>query len=165
MQYVFKNTQVITFLLLFILSSCDVSGGNAPNLFGNLKVFVTSSTYTGDLGGINGADEKCMADANYPGEGTYRALLSDGVTRSVNKDWVLIAGVKYVQADTGTVIATANSSSVFTFPLSASFKTSGSTLPYWSGLNASWVGESGLADNCQNWSSANSGFNGPIGRA
>jgi hypothetical protein len=63
-----------------------------------------------------------MADANYPGEETYRALLSDGVTRSVNKDWVLIAGVKYVQADTGTVIATANSSSVFTFPLDAPLK-------------------------------------------
>jgi hypothetical protein len=38
-------------------------------------------------------------------------------------------------------------------------------LPYWSGLNASWVGETVQGDNCFNWTSDNSGFNGPIGRA
>jgi hypothetical protein len=165
MQYVFKNAQIVTLFVLSILSACGVSGGNAPNLFGNLKIFVTASTYTGNLGGVNGADDKCMADANYPGVGSYRALISDGTTRTTSKDWPIIAGVKYIQADTGAVIATANNSSVFTFPLSVAFKTSGSTLPYWSGLNASWVGETSLADNCQGWTSANGGFFGPIGRA
>lgn len=38
-------------------------------------------------------------------------------------------------------------------------------MPYWSGLNASWVGETVQGDNCFNWTSDNSGFNGPIGRA
>jgi hypothetical protein len=165
MQYVFKNAQLLNLLVLSILSSCGVSGGSAPNLFGNLKIFVTAATYTGNLGGVNGADAKCMADANYPGVGSYRALLADGTSRSTSKDWAIIAGVKYVQAVTGTVIATANNNSVFAFPLSAAFRTSGSTLPYWSGLNASWVGESNQVDNCQSWTSANGIYSGPIGRA
>lgn len=165
MQFDFKINNLLVLCILILNVSCGISGGNAPNLFGNMKIFVTSSTYTGALGGISGADEKCMSDANYPGEGTYRALLSDGSSRTTDKDWVIIAGVKYIQAEDETVIATANDSSIFKFPLSGAFKTSGSTLPYWSGLNASWVGESGVVNNCQNWTSANSIYSGPIGRA
>lgn len=165
MQYVSKNNLLPILVLLGFLTSCGFSGGSAPNLFGNMKIFVTSSSYTGNLGGISGADEKCMSDANYPGEGDYRALLSDGSSRSADKDWVIIAGVKYVQADDETVIGTANEDSVFKFPLSAAFQTSGTTLPYWSGLSATWEGQSSVVDNCQNWTSANALYSGPIGRA
>lgn len=165
MQYVFKKR--LFFILLFanFISSCGISGGAAPNLFGNMKIFVTSSLYTGNLGGISGADEKCMNDANYPGEGTYRALLSDGNSRTKDNDWVLIAGVKYIQAIGSQVIATATGSSIFQFPLSAAFKTSGSTLPYWTGLETNWVGESNPVDSCQSWTSASSSYNGLYGRA
>jgi hypothetical protein len=44
-------------------------------------VFVTSQTYTGDLGGIDGADQKCQQlaeDAGLPG--LYSAWLSDSTT-------------------------------------------------------------------------------------
>ena len=44
-------------------------------------IFVTSISFTGDLGGLEGADAKCQADAVRPGSvvpaGTYRAWLSD----------------------------------------------------------------------------------------
>ena len=41
-------------------------------------VFLTSETYTGDLGGLSGADEKCNALASDAGlDGTYKAWLSD----------------------------------------------------------------------------------------
>ena len=165
MQYVFKKSKHLLLLFLLSLVSCGFSGGNAPNLFGNMKVYVTTVSYTGALGGINGADEKCMSDANYPGEGTYRALLSDGSSRTTLSDWVLIAGVKYIRATGGDVIATATSESTFSFPLSSSFVTSVATTPYWSGLKANWDGESGIVDNCQNWTSANAIYNGNIGRA
>jgi hypothetical protein len=43
-----------------------------------LKVFVTSGTYTGNLGGLTGADQKCQGLANAAGlTGTYKAWLSD----------------------------------------------------------------------------------------
>lgn len=42
-------------------------------------VFVTSQTYDGDLGGIDGADEKCQSRANAANlPGSYRAWISDG---------------------------------------------------------------------------------------
>jgi len=44
-------------------------------------VFVTSASFSGNLGGLKGADEKCQAEADGPGSivpsGTYRAWLSD----------------------------------------------------------------------------------------
>lgn len=160
MRYTFS----IIYLSL-IVCSCGFSGGSAPNLFGNMRIYITSSTYTGNLGGTSGADAKCMADANYPGEGNFQALLSDGSSRTTATDWVLIAGVKYVRESDGEVIGTTNNQSVFSFPLTNSFITSGSTKPYWSGLKADWTGESGVVDNCQNWTSANSIYSGHVGRA
>lgn len=41
------------------------------------KVFVTSQTYNGNLGGVSGADSKCQARANAAGlDGTYRAWIT-----------------------------------------------------------------------------------------
>ncbi len=45
------------------------------------RVFVTSGTYDGNLGGIAGADAICNSEASAAGQGTgYRAWLSDGVS-------------------------------------------------------------------------------------
>ena len=45
------------------------------------QVFVTSTVYSGDLGGLAGADEKCQQRAVAAGlPGTFRAWLSDGTT-------------------------------------------------------------------------------------
>jgi hypothetical protein len=45
-------------------------------------VFVTSTSFNGNIGGLAGADDKCQAGADGPTsivpEGTYRAWLSDG---------------------------------------------------------------------------------------
>jgi len=45
-------------------------------------VFVTSATFSGNLGGLTGADDKCQAEADGPASivpsGTYLAWLSDG---------------------------------------------------------------------------------------
>ncbi len=53
----------------------------------NKKVFLTESTFTGNLGGVMGADAKCQAEAaraSLPGE--FRAWISDGVS-SPQQDW------------------------------------------------------------------------------
>ncbi len=62
--------------------SCGDTSVQIPCDTGLYKtVFVTSETYTGDLGGLAGADEKCNALASDAGlDGTYMAWLS-GSTR------------------------------------------------------------------------------------
>jgi hypothetical protein len=67
------------------------------------RVFVTSTTYTGALGGLAGADAKCQTRANAGNlGGTWRAFLS---TASVNaKD--RIPNAEYRLIDLSTVVAT-----------------------------------------------------------
>src|SRR5262245_8934869 len=55
-------------------SSVGQGGGGNPN---ERRVFVTSAVYSGALGGIPGADEKCQALAGALG-GSWRAWVGDG---------------------------------------------------------------------------------------
>lgn len=66
-------------------------------------VFVTSETYSGLLGGLGGADDKCnklAATAQLPGK--YKAWLSDETTSA--KDRIMSTGMHYVRTD-GTQVA------------------------------------------------------------
>ncbi len=46
-----------------------------------VRVFVTSTTYLGNLGGLDGADQKCQQQADASGlSGTFKAWLSDSTT-------------------------------------------------------------------------------------
>jgi hypothetical protein len=55
------------------------------------RIFVTSSTHTGNMGGLGGANTICAAragDASLPGATTYRALLSSNVVNAFDViDW------------------------------------------------------------------------------
>ena len=52
---------------------------SAPIGIGYQKVFVTSTTYTGNLGGLSGADSKCQARATAANlSGVWKAWLSTG---------------------------------------------------------------------------------------
>ena len=69
------------------------------------KVFVTSQTYQGNLGGVSGADAKCQALADAatpPVPGSFLAWLSDGVSAPVNS--FVQSSVPYQLPD-GTIIA------------------------------------------------------------
>jgi hypothetical protein len=67
------------------------------------KVFVSSAVYTGDMGGLAGADEKCNSLAAAAGlTGTYKAWLSDA-TESPSTRFAK-AAVPYLLVD-GTLIA------------------------------------------------------------
>jgi len=67
------------------------------------RIFVTSQFYTGDLGGLEGADAKCqtLADAANLG-GTYKAWLSS--TRLDARDRLSHVGKPYVRVD-GLLVA------------------------------------------------------------
>ncbi len=58
----------------------DCDDGN-PAVGPCKRVFVTSTTYNGNLGGLSGADAKCMARASAAIlNGTYKAWISDSTT-------------------------------------------------------------------------------------
>lgn len=67
------------------------------------KIFVTSTLYSGDLGGLAGADAKCQARALAGGlDGKYAAWLSDSTNSAAAR--LSHATVPYVLVD-GTVVA------------------------------------------------------------
>lgn len=75
-------------------SFCEINGKT---------VFLSSYTYSGDLGGLEGADEKCNDLASAVGlPGTYMAWLSDS-TVSVS-DRISHSSVAYIRVD-GVVVA------------------------------------------------------------
>lgn len=66
-------------------------------------IFFSSQTYTGNLGGLAGADQKCQTLAQNTGlTGTFKAWLSDSVTAA--KDRLTHATVPYALVD-GTKVA------------------------------------------------------------
>jgi hypothetical protein len=65
-------------------------------------VFVTGTTYSGNLGGLSGADQICQSLANQVGlSGTYKAWLSDSVTNSSSR--ITHATAPYQRIDGVTV--------------------------------------------------------------
>lgn len=75
-----------------------------PSVVPTKMVFVTSSTYSGNLGGLSGADSKCQSKANAAGlKGTWKAWLSDDTTSASSR--LTHFNGPYVRKD-GLVVAT-----------------------------------------------------------
>ena len=134
------------------------------------KIFMTASGHNGNFGGVAGADTFCMGDANYPGTGTYKALLTNGSTRiacttancgtgpSEHVGWVLAANKRYTRTD-GTEIGTTTANAIFSFPLTNSISTV--SITSWTGFDTDWTALSGY--NCTGWNSSSVGSNGGDG--
>jgi hypothetical protein len=67
------------------------------------RIFVTTATYDGNLGGKVGADAKCQSDPGKPATGTYKAMLRF-TNRDTTTDWVFQANKKYYRTDRTTLI-------------------------------------------------------------
>ncbi len=68
--------------LLAMISAAALLTAIAGPAYAQKTVFVTSASFNGNLGGLEGADDKCQAEADGPASivpsGTYLAWLSDG---------------------------------------------------------------------------------------
>jgi len=95
-------------------SNCDgdiLNGCETPLAHCRKRVFVSSALYTGDLGGLAGADAKCqaLADAAAIG-GTYKAWLSDDTVSAADRfthstdSYVLLSG-REVAADWNALVS------------------------------------------------------------
>lgn len=128
------------------------------------QVFVTASTYNGNLQGAAangpaGADAKCNADANKPSTGTFKAMLTtnggarracDGTANCTNAgeniDWVFQFGRNYIRASdsaflftpnsAGILPATSNEFSTSPYTMAHAFD-SGTLKTYWTALSTS----------------------------
>ena len=115
-------------------------------------IFVTTDTYTGNLAGFSGADQKCSSDPGKPGgfalDYTYKALLSGNNAT--------MSGTAYYRTDGITLIATATGGDLVGLsPLTHSIDASGSLTP--------WTGASG--NSCSNWTSNSNTTTGDSGTA
>jgi hypothetical protein len=137
------------------------------------KIFVTASTFNGDLrtaggggDGPAGADNLCNADANKPNTSSYKAILFANAIREAKPtltNWVLQANTVYVRGSDSAPIFTTNASSNFTFGALTNSFDSGAQKQYWTGFRGSgneW--ELGLY-RCNEWQSSSGVVTGRFG--
>lgn len=118
----------------------------SPNI--HKRVFVTSSSYTGNLGGEAGADAKCMSDSNYPGSGVFKAFLGSGNRSALPAvDWVLQPHTDYFRSSDMNYILTTDAQATFSEIVS---DFASGTIYIWGGLEQNFTN---AATHCSNWTS------------
>ncbi|WP_061206455.1 endostatin-like outer membrane protein, LenA/LenB family [Leptospira santarosai] len=169
-----------TGILFFLLSQVGTGSSETSNTATSCKnetfcrTFIATNNgagYTGDLGGISGADAKCAAAKPSSLTGTYKALIVSANVRQVvsafdgsvdKKDWVLYSNKQYRRSDGTTVTFTTNANSIVVDNLQNGID-SGVQKFFWNGLgnDVGFLWEPSA--NCNNWNSANNGFAGQAG--
>jgi len=125
-----------------------------------LRIFVTSRTFSGSLGGTVGADVKCNDTVNGKpagGTGIWKAMIGATNRYVGGTDWILNASRNYYQKDGQTLIDTAGNDAWFTWNLNRLFNSD--TLSVWTGLTSSGK----IYLNCNNFSSSLSTLYGTVG--
>lgn len=156
--------------------TCDGSGGcgNAVSEChpGANLIFTTKEKFNGDLGGLAGADQKCQEAAIAAGHGgTFVAWLSDDSGPSTGdakgrvglaQGWVRTGDFEVVAATLDDLIDGAMYHAPNNDEDGAPKQANDSAAQYWTGTA---VGGTNLAgQNCDNWTSADSGDTGRTGQ-
>lgn len=147
--------------------TATVGGISASIVIPARKVsFVTSAGYNGNLGGLNGADARCVTRATaagLTGAGNFKAWLSTGAVNAVerfaagNGPWVRLDGAKVAAG--ASVLA---GGSILT-TLSVDESGANRALNVWTGTLASGAVSPGLT--CDDWTTAGAGNNATSGRS
>ena len=133
-----------------------------PTVSSRKRVFVTSTTYSGALGGLEAGDAFCQSNAAEHGlTGHYRAWLSAGTTDAF--DWITGSG-PWVNTAGATVFATKDDlregSAADILDESGTAPASIGTAGAWSGSDATGV-HSG--SDCAGWTDATDGASASMG--
>lgn len=167
----YRHYRIISILigLSIFLAACG-GGGSGTDSSGQTRhrIFVTSTAYNGNLGGLIGADMKCTNDATAAGiAGSYRAILS-GLTEPANTR-LTISGEVFMKSGPGDVTV---------FAAGADFWNSAPQTPInidenenvtnllvseepWTGTDP--VGGIAAATTCNDWTNASFGIMGVTG--
>jgi len=139
-----------------ISSACDENGlcsckatfiGEKCETEKHLKIFVTESGYSGNLGGVEGADMKCNADIMKPDSGYYKALIGADSRDILIDDWILLPNTSYYRSDDMTLITITNRRGWFDFPFDSSISEFENRV--WTGLRDD--GTAAVDNSCSNW--------------
>ncbi|PJZ76006.1 DUF1554 domain-containing protein [Leptospira neocaledonica] len=131
-------------------------------------LFVTTSTNTGDLGGVAGADLICQSAKtaevpDLPGSPLeYVALIASSTRVPGGLGWPLLAGTKYyAMSPSETLIFHTDSSGLPVLPMNSATGIPGAG-DYWTGISNSGSGY-GTGTTCSNWMSANAAIDASYG--
>jgi hypothetical protein len=151
------------------------SGGSCGDASADKRIFVSSALYTGNLGGLTGADAQCQALADAAGLcGTYKAWLSDGTADAsarlshatgnyVRTDGQIIAN-DWSQLVSGTIQNAINRTETNGAAPVGTVKCGGSSVtPVWTGSTT--AGANVMNGSCSNWASNSSSPGGIFGNA
>ncbi|MDW8306314.1 MAG: DUF1554 domain-containing protein [Leptospiraceae bacterium] len=145
------------------------------------KMFLTQNKYNGNLGGIAGADSKCMSDPQKPNDGkTYKAFIVGGTgtserracqsylceTNNLNEhlNWILDVNTTYTRPDGTASWRTASNRKVFSIFLNRFVTTNTEDArEFWTGMLGTW--ETALNLTCNNWTLSNPLYRGLAGNA
>ena len=129
-------------------------------------LFITASTYNGNLGGRSGADDKCNSDANKPSDcsGDAWAFISvdsnDEIRDMPSTKKVDTSLPWYWNYNGTTKLAANNWSDLLDGAITNSAQSVGYDINYWTGSHA----DGSLASyNCQNWTTSYGGYYGYYG--
>jgi hypothetical protein len=159
-DFVLNESPSPTYAINLAASSTDAKyqGITLPAFTGIVSVqkqtrltFVTTNTYNGNLGGVSGADAKCMADPGHPDAalalGSRRLFKAFIVVESVRQitmlystniiDWPIASDTTYFRADGVTPIFTSTASRTMDNGLSNAINGSSDTA-WVAGIAASW---------------------------
>lgn len=147
------------------------------------KIFVTGSTYTGDLKtlgagatGPTGADNLCNSDSSKPTSATYKAIINDATNRNAcsitsnctnpteNVNWILKPNTQYVRASDSATIFTTNTAGVFTNWNMANSFDAGAQKQYWTGFSNGTIWGHSTTD-CNAWTNSTNSNNGRVGQS
>lgn len=153
------------------VGAADVTDVAVTCNYGGAVIFSTiTQSFSGNLGGVTGADWLCESAANRPDSRCYKAMIVDGVNRvacttpfcgggpAEHVDWVFAANTSYYRPGLAVRIGTTNANGLFTFPLENSMVAPAESSLIWTGFAVTdpdpvnWLS----GNNCTNWT-----FDGP----
>jgi hypothetical protein len=141
---------------------------DAPPPPDELVIFVSSALYSGNLGGLSGADAKCQSLASAAGlTGTFKAWLSTTTTTASTRlthgtkpyalvDHTVVAN-DWAGLTSGTLLHAINLTETGQAPTPGTLLCGNSSIPVWTYTNASG-GKPGVTANCSNWTSTSDQF-------
>ena len=171
-----RQFHIVAFLFFMLLGACGTSDPSIPTTTtscSGCNVFITNSSWTGNIGSKSNADIFCSTDSNNPNDGTYKAMLvyndgsrvactsancSTGNFRE-NVDWVLGGDIYISRSNRSVMITRTSVSGIIDFPLVHAFSDTFASV--WTGLNANFT----TGSNCNNWQSSNNSDFGYAGIA
>lgn len=165
-------SKAATFLFLGLASSCGNPSGNGVGVVDGVegldhRIFITSTVYNGNLGGISGADVKCQAAASSVGlSKTYKAILSSDSERA--RERLNLIGAVHAfdtEGEKETIVSLAQDlwSSSLLRAVARDEEGNYAASMVWTGTDSDGGNIGSTIENCGNWTDGSAGDNGAVG--